>query len=216
MNFRVAICGEAGVGKSCLLETLESGRFKKVSQRQEGSTNVKCGKKNDKTMNISFFKLEPDIVCHGTGWTDKELCTILAGKDPKKKDKKEAVVDGVCYCIPARTYRANHQSVCSMTSVNSWLDCIQHHTAKNTPIAIIRTKCDLESCGDGDDEKSKSPAADLQFTKDQGDKLVNDIDDICCCFDVSAMEGQGVKDFYSTVGSALVKASGKGDGCVIC
>lgn len=212
---RIAVLGEKGVGKSCLLETLESGLWKKKSDRTDGSTNIKYGKNNKKTKHLIFFKLEPDILNHGKGWCDEELQEILVSK----KSKKEAPIGGVIYCIPCKTYRSNSTSVCAMTSINSWIDCIQTY-CKNMPIVIVRTKVDMEEKqGDGDDEKTrsssksvgkrtsiaKSPAADLSFSREQAERLVKENEQICGYYDVSAKDGTGVKEFYSTVGSLLVE-----------
>merc|ERR1712150_440962 len=107
-----------GVGKASLLMTLEdeNKKFPKMSKYEaEGKTTIKFGKNNKKTMDIHFFKLQPQISMHGNGWECKTLIERL------KDTKAETKIHGVIYCIPARTYQARCDSLCSPGSIEKWI-----------------------------------------------------------------------------------------------
>merc|ERR1719445_3012500 len=66
-------------------------------------------------MNLGFFKLQPEIAHHGTGWEDEGVKARLSDTN---KDNK---LHGAIYCIPARTYKAKHDPICCAASVEKWL-----------------------------------------------------------------------------------------------
>lgn len=200
----IVVVGEMGAGKASLLLTLENGgKFPKKSQQDaEGKTSVKYGKNNKKTMNLGFFKLQPEIAHHGTGWEDEGVKTRLADTN---KDNK---LHGALYCIPARTYKAKHDPICCAGSIDKWLTMLTAQLPDGVPIVIIRTKIDMET------SESKSPSSeDLAFTADQAKEILAQHENVCGYYDVSAKANTGVDEFYSTVGSLLVN-NAKGS-CVI-
>merc|ERR1719273_626562 len=150
-------------------------------------------------MNISFFKIQPEIAHHGTGWQDEKIRARLANTN---KDMK---LHGAIYCVPARTYKAKHAPSTCPDSVNSWLKALDECLPSGAPIVICRTKLDLES--------NELKSDDLAFTQDQAKELVSKHERVCGFYDVSAKAGTGVEEWYPTVGALLVNnAPG---GCVI-